>query len=196
LASLGFDVHVVPKVMVDGRGVSSTMIREAVELGDLVAAARMLGRPVSVFGRVVHGDGRGRGIGFPTANLDLHHELHPPPGVYACRARRVSRPGGAAEGLAAVANIGFRPTVAPEAPPEAVVEVHLLDFGADLYGERIELEFVSRLREERRFPGIAELSAQIRRDVERARTILGEAPAPPGVDASAGYGQTPRPSGG
>ena len=109
---------------------SSTAIREAVELGDLNGAARMLGRPVSVFGDVVHGAAVGANIGFPTANLDLHHELHPPNGVYACRARRVDReqldqPG---SGYDAVANIGLRPTVTGTNPPQQPrVEVHLRD---------------------------------------------------------------------
>ena len=97
LAAAGHAVEVVDKVVVDGRAVSSTAIREAVELGDLEGAGRMLGRPVSVLGTVVAGDARGRELGFPTANLNLHHELHPPVGVYAGRARvfRRGRPEGA-----------------------------------------------------------------------------------------------------
>jgi riboflavin kinase/FMN adenylyltransferase len=171
LRAMGLDVEVAPEVQVLGRPVSSTAIREAVELGDLVAAAAMLGRPVSVFGRVVHGSSLGHRIGFPTANLDLRHGLHPPPGVYACRVRlllaeaaRVSYPG--------VTNIGFRPTVSAEPARHPQVEVHLLGFDGDLYGERIELEFVARLRGERRFAGIDELCAQIGRDVAEARRIL------------------------
>ena len=172
LRALGFDVHVIDKVVIGGRGVSSTVIREAVELGDLEGAASMLGRPVSVFGRVVRGLNLGKKIGFPTANLDLHHELHPPPGVYACRAHHVRGEGEAAGPWDAVANIGFRPTVEPEPHPQPQVEVHLFEFDGDLYGERVELEFVARLRGERRFPGIGELAEQIGRDVESAREIL------------------------
>ncbi len=171
LLKQGFAVDVVPKVIVAGRPVSSTAIREAVELGDLAGAATMLGRPVSVFGRVVRGSSLGHRIGFPTANLDLHHELHPPGGVYACRVRRIAQDPGSA--LPGVANIGFRPTVTAERADRPSVEVHLLDFEGDLYGERIELEFVARLREERRFAGIDELGAQIARDVEAARALLG-----------------------
>ena len=178
LRELGFDVEVVPKVVVNRRAVSSTAIREAVSLGDLAGAAAMLGRPVSVFGVVVHGENLGARIGFPTANLDLHHELHPPPGVYACRARLPRRPDGAA--LDGVANIGFRPTVTDEPPDLPQLEVHLFDFDGDLYGERMELEFVEHLRGEQRFSGIDELVAQIGRDVERARTILA-APSTPAV---------------
>jgi riboflavin kinase/FMN adenylyltransferase len=171
LRTLGMDVEVAPKVVVQGRPVSSTAIREAVELGDLAAAAAMLGRRVSVFGRVVHGASLGQRIGFPTANLNLRQGLHPPPGVYACRVHRVGV-GGARTPHAGVANIGFRPTVAPEPPRRPQVEVHLLDFQGDLYGERIELEFVAHLRGERRFAGVDELAAQIARDVAIARERL------------------------
>ena len=178
LRAMGLPVDVVPKVVVGGRGVSSTVIREAVELGDLATAERMLGRRVSVFGEVVHGRALGHRVGFPTANLDLHHELHPPPGVYACRVRRVL-----ADATMrihdAVANIGFRPTVEPEKPERPLVEVHLLDFEGDLYGERFELEFFAALRGERRFPDLAALSEQIRRDVEAARAVLASAPGAP-----------------
>jgi riboflavin kinase/FMN adenylyltransferase len=151
--------------------VSSTVIREAVELGDLATASAMLGRPVSVFGRVVHGSSLGHRIGFPTANLDLHQELHPPPGVYACWVHHLLGLG-ARRTHAGVTNIGFRPTVAPEPPRRPQVEVHLLDFEGDLYGERIELEFAARLRGEQRFAGVDELSAQIARDVQAARRRL------------------------
>ncbi len=171
LCAAGFEVEVVPEVLLGGRPVSSTAIREAVELGDLAAASAMLGRPVSVFGRVVRGSSLGQRIGFPTANLDLHHELHPPPAVYACRVHRLSA-GGERQHHGGVANIGFRPTIAPQPPRVPQVEVHVLDFSGDLYGERIELEFVARLREERRFSGVAELAAQIARDVAAAREVL------------------------
>lgn len=183
LREMGYDVEVVPKVVLRGRAVSSTAIREAVELGDLEGARGMLGRPVSVFGEVVHGSQLGRRIGFPTANLDLHQELHPPPGVYACRAHVLGRDGGPGEpggrggsGIPAVANIGFRPTVhaRPDAAP--TVEVHLLDRDEDLYGERLEVEFLAHLRGEQRFPGVEELSLQIARDVAHARELLASLP--------------------
>lgn len=176
LKELGFDVVVVPKVLDSERPVSSTAIREAVELGDLEGAARMLGRPVAVYGDVVRGDGRGGKIGFPTANLDLHHELHPPPGVYACRARVVGRRDGRPSDprCLAVANIGHRPTFADAGgsrsdPP--LVEAHLLDFSGDLYGEHLELEFLARLRGEQRFPDLPSLRRAIAADVERARSL-------------------------
>lgn len=175
LTAMGLAVEVAPKVLVLGRPVSSTAIREAVELGDLAAAAAMLGRPVSVFGRVVHGSSLGHRIGFPTANLNLRHGLHPPPGVYASRVHHLIR-GGPRRAYPGVTNIGFRPTVAPTPPREPQVEVHLLDFEGDLYGERIELEFVARLRGEKRFSGVDELAAQIARDIAEARLRLAGVP--------------------
>ncbi|MCZ6596106.1 MAG: bifunctional riboflavin kinase/FAD synthetase [Planctomycetota bacterium] len=180
LAELGFDVRVVPEVDVDRRAVSSTAIREAVELGDLAGAARMLGRAVSVFGEVVRGDALGRQIGFPTANLDLHHELHPPTGVYACFARRQD-PADRSELPApypAVANIGYRPTVGGTRAERPLVEVHLLDFEGDLYGEHLELEFVECLRGEVQFDGLEALGEQIARDVADARRVLARESGP------------------
>jgi len=174
LAALGLDVEVVPQVQVGDRAVSSTAIREGVELGDLVGAARMLGRPVAVYGEVVPGDHLGRELGFPTANLDLHHELRPPTGVWACRARvvRYAPEPIVGRALEAVANIGFRPTLGGQRPDVARVEVHLLDFEGDLYGQFIELEFAAFLREEQRFPSLDALKVQIALDITKARTIL------------------------
>jgi riboflavin kinase / FMN adenylyltransferase len=174
LRTLGYPVEVVPMVVVDQRAVSSTAIREAVELGDLVGAARMLGRPVAVLGEVVRGQALGRTLGFPTANLDLQHELHPPPGVYACRANLLApEPQHAREAqYQAVVNIGYRPTVGGERPEAPLVEAHLLDFEGDLYGRWLELEFVARLRGERRFDGLESLKRQISTDVEAARAAF------------------------
>lgn len=182
LAHLGLDVDIVGQVVVGGRPVSSTAIREAVELGDLHGAAALLGRPVAVYGEVVKGDQIGRGQGFPTANLDLHHELHPPPGVYAVRARvvRYERETTVGPALPGVANIGFRPTLGGARPETPRIEVHLLDFDGDLYGRHIELEFVAHLRSERRFDGLPALREQIARDVVAARAVL--APAAIGAD--------------
>lgn len=174
LTQLGFDVEVVPKVSVDDRAVSSTAIREAVELGDLAGAARMLGRPVAILGTVVPGDRLGRRLGFPTANLDLHHELHPPVGVWATRAR-VLAPEPWPAGRPSVTNIGYRPTITGERPPLPRVETHLIDGpnDVDLYGSTLEVEFVDFVRDERAFGGVEELAQQIDRDVEAARARLG-----------------------
>lgn len=176
LGRLGFAVDVVGQVVVAGRPVSSTAIREAVELGDLDGATAMLGRPVAVYGEVVPGDRVGRRIGFPTANLDLHHELHPPTGVYAVRARvvRYGRDTRVGPPWLGVANIGFRPTLEGVRPETPRIEVHLLDFAGDLYGQHVELEFAARLRPERRFDGLPALREQIALDIVEARRILGE----------------------
>jgi riboflavin kinase/FMN adenylyltransferase len=179
LRGMGFDIEVVERVLVADRAVSSTAIREAVELGDLDAAERMLGRPVSVVGHIVRGDARGRTIGFPTANLDVHHELHPPVGVYACRARLLASGHQAEAAFQAVANIGYRPTVEDERPDAPLVEVHLFDFDGDLYGRRMELSFVRRLRGERRFESLDALKQQIARDCDQARGLLASE-SPPG----------------
>lgn len=176
LERLGYDVQVVPKVSIDQRAVSSTAIREAIELGDLPAASRMLGRLVSVYGEIVAGAQLGKTLGFPTANLNLHHELHPPVGVYACRARLSSdSEDGIATQHLAVTNIGFRPTVAGERPPAPLVETHLLDDLGDLYGRHLEVEFVERIRGEQRFDSLDELRAQIAQDIRRGREILAHA---------------------
>lgn len=176
LRDAGFDVTIVDRVLVGERPVSSTAIREAVELGDLEGARRMLGRPVSVLGTVVRGDALGRQLGLPTANLDLHHELHPPPGVYFGWARRVpaSTDSHSDDGARhpAVANIGFRPTLNSIDPERPRVEVHLLDFDADLYDQNLEMVFLGRLRDERRFAGLDELRRQIESDVREARARL------------------------
>ena len=177
LRQLGFPVEVVEKVVVDQRAVSSTAIREAVGLGDLDGAGAMLGRPVSVLGTVVHGSALGRTLGFPTANLDLHHELHPPAGVYAGRAHLLASDATHAveETHLAVCNVGTRPTIQDQEPRsqgELLVEVHLLDYEGDLYGRRLELEFTRHLRSERQFEGLDALKAQIALDVDAARAAL------------------------
>ncbi|HET6202760.1 MAG TPA: riboflavin biosynthesis protein RibF [Planctomycetota bacterium] len=157
---LGFEVVVVPPVLVGGRPARSSAIREAIASGDLAAAAAFLGRRVSVRGTVVHGDGRGRSIGLPTANLNLHHELRPPRGVYAVDAAFDG------ERRRGVANLGVRPTFG--GTETEVVEVHLPGFAGELYGKTIEVEFLAKLREERRFAGVEELRAAIRADVAAA----------------------------
>lgn len=158
--------------------VSSTAIRQALREGRLDEAAALLGRPVSVLGEVVAGDRRGRLLGFPTANLDLHHAARPPRGVYAARARVLGPAGEEGPLLPAVVNIGRRPTFHPEVDRD-LVEVHLLAGGRDLYGERLEVLFAARLRDERRFSGPDELRAQIERDAARARELLTSPADPP-----------------
>jgi riboflavin kinase/FMN adenylyltransferase len=168
----GYTVHVAMEFHLGGRPVRSRRIREALRQGDVRAAAECLGRPFAVSGEVIAGARRGQRLGFPTANLAVwpEHAL-PADGVYACWA---DLPGGIRR--MAVVNIGVRPTF--DRSQERIVEAHLLDWRGDLYGRRLTLHFMERLREERRFPSVADLVAQIHRDVERARALL-EAMAPP-----------------
>ena len=162
-----FEVEIVAPVLVGGAPVSSTRVRQAVLAGDLSGAAALLGRPFSVSGRVEAGRGVGRGLGFPTANLDAVCELHPPTGVYAVLAECDGvRRGGAAY-------FGHRPTF--DATPRPVLEVHLFDTDADLYGKDLEVFFLERLRGDERFESPEALRRQIERDVARARAIAAAA---------------------
>jgi riboflavin kinase/FMN adenylyltransferase len=163
-----FEVRQSEPVLLEGRPVSSTAIREAIAAGWLAEAAGMLGRRVSVLGTVVRGVGRGAAIGFPTANLDLHHETVPPAGVYACLAVVRGEP------HVAVANIGSCPTFDPPKPAD-FVEVHVLDFDRAIYGEDVEVQFIRFLRGEAKFDSVEQLVEQIRRDVEATRGIAAEA---------------------
>ncbi len=163
---LGFAVHGLSPVSLEGEAVSSTRIRQAIQSGNLEAASQMLGRPYSLAGIVVPGDGVGRELGFPTANLDFSGLALPPEGVYAVRAQVAGRQ------HRAVMNLGRRPTLR-HAVPELRLEVHLLDFSAELYGQEIEVVFVEKLREEKKFHSLNELKAQIASDIERARQLLG-----------------------
>ena len=160
---LGYRLHVCAPVRHAGRVISSTAIRALIEKGRLKEAAALLGRPVSVYGTVVHGLGRGHHIGFPTANLDPHHETLPPEAVYAVRGL-LGR-----ERLKGVLHIGRRPTFGEK---EKTVEVHFLDLRRRLYGREIELFFVRKLRPIRRFSGPESLSKAIRRDIRAARRLL------------------------
>jgi riboflavin kinase/FMN adenylyltransferase len=164
-ASDGFEVDVVGEVLTDGLPISSTHIRRAVAGGDLTTAARQLGRRYSVSGRVVRGAGRGRTIGVPTINLGeiSSRKLLPPDGVYAARVEwRRGQAGG-------MLNQGGKPTFGDQTRS---IEVHLLEFAGDLYGEWVKVEWVERLREVQRFPGPAELKAQLERDRQRAEQVL------------------------
>jgi riboflavin kinase/FMN adenylyltransferase len=160
----GFTVQVVWPVEVDGAVVSSSLIRALLRLGKVTEAGRLLGRPFAVAGRVVPGRGRGaKLLGVPTANLLTANELLPACGIYAVWVRR-----GAAN-LAGVANIGTCPTFDNT---ELSLEVHLMEFSGDLYGESLEVQFVHRLREEQRFPSVEALAAQIHADIVAARQAL------------------------
>ena len=164
---LGFAEVGVPAVEIDGEIVSSTLIRGAVENGDLARAARLLGREFTILGTVVEGDRLGRTLGFPTANLSAHNEQYPPNGVYAVDVRRGE------EWLRGVANIGVRPTV-KQTSGERLLEVHLFDFAEDIYDEDLEITFRRFLRPEQKFGSIELLREQIGRDAAAARSALAE----------------------
>jgi riboflavin kinase / FMN adenylyltransferase len=164
---LGFTARAVVLAGDDEGLFSSTRVRAALALGDLASAERCLGRPHSVVGTVTRGDGRGRTIGVPTANLGDVVEVLPPNGVYACLVDREDAGTGQALSLG-VANLGVRPTVSGGFS----VEVHLLDFDGDLYGARLRVHFVRRLRDELKFENLAALTAQIGQDIAAARQLL------------------------
>ncbi|MDP7560232.1 MAG: riboflavin biosynthesis protein RibF, partial [Planctomycetota bacterium] len=163
---LGIQLTEVAPMCLEGRAVSSTAIREAVQLGELRRASKMLGRAVSVLGTVIHGDGRGKELGFPTANLDLHHELRPPDGVYAVFAQL----DGAFH--PAVANLGHRPTFGKSGTS---IEVHLMDYEGDLYGRNLEIHFLSKIRDEVEFPDTTAFQAQVAKDCEKAKGLCASA---------------------
>lgn len=155
-----FETRVVPLVEVDGETVSSTRIRALVAAGDMEGARRCLGAPFMVEGEVVEGDQRGRELGFPTANIVPDDDLAiPGHGVYAAFA----------DGVPAAVNVGVRPTF--ESGRGVLIETYLIDRDEDLYGRTLRVAFVERLRGERRFPGVEELIAQMRIDVEDARRV-------------------------
>lgn len=171
----GFDVRSCLPVKFDGEIVSSTTIRQQIISGDLLKAEKMLGRPVSVLGTVVHCIGRGSILGYPTANLDLHHEVKPPNGVYATKVKLHNNE------YYALTNIGYRPTFDDQSASGgftssdgSYIEVHILDFNDDIYGEVLEVQFLSKLRDEKKFEDAEELKAQIKNDTMELSKIIGK----------------------
>jgi len=160
---LGFLVCGLEEALAGGDPVSSTRIRRAITLGEVAKAAELLGRPYSLTGVIVQGNRQGRRLGWPTTNLDPDGELLPLEGVYATRVEFQE----ASASFDSVTNVGRRPTL--EAGGRPVVESHILDFNREVYGERVELHFHQRLRDEMLFPSVAELSAQIGRDALASR---------------------------
>jgi len=161
----GFTVEVVGPVMTAGREVSSTAVRAVLSAGDMHEVTRLLGRHYAVSGRVEKGFQRGRGIGFPTANLRPRADLLLPNGVYAVTVNVGE------ENIPGVANVGVNPTFGGNG---RTIEAHLFDFSADLYGQRLRVSFIERLRGEQKFPSIQELIHQIQEDANRARVILSQ----------------------
>lgn len=164
LPTYGITLHTVPKLEIDGMKAGSRRIRELIESGDVAAAAELIGEPFTISARVGHGDKRGRSIGFPTANIAVGNRLIPKRGVYACRVYV----GGLSH--TAVANIGVRPTFRGSGER---LEVHIIDFPLrSLYGTRIHVGFIERLRDEQRFESVEALCRQISLDVAQAQEVL------------------------
>ncbi len=165
-ADLGFQCHGVDEIHHDGQPVSSTRIRRAVTAGRVETAGVMLGRPYVMGGVVVAGDGRGKGLGWPTMNLEPENEILPADGVYASRVT-FSATGQCIDG---VSNVGRRPTF--DGDQARVVECHIFDFDREIYGEKVELSFLTRLRGERLFTSVDALTEQIAEDARLAREYL------------------------
>ena len=161
----GFEVQEVGQFLVDGERVSSSLVREALGRGDLARAEQLLGRPYRMAGRVRRGQQLGRKLGYPTANLALHRKVVPLWGIFAVRvsgAGLVDHP--------AVVSLGTRPTINGTDP---LLEVHVFDWEGDLYGRYLDVDFVQRLRDEKRFESLDALVAQMHRDAAQARAVLG-----------------------
>jgi len=152
-----FELITLPQVNLGIERVSSTLVRNALADGDLVHAAQLLGRAYSISGKVIYGAQRGRRLGFPTANVHMRHERPALTGVYAVKL----------DGLNAVANLGVRPTIS--GVPKMSLEVHVIDFNADLYGRHVHVEFFHKIRDEHKFENLEALKVQIEKDVQAAK---------------------------
>ncbi len=172
IARSGLDLwsHRVNPVYHNGSIISSSAIRRLVAAGDLDNAAGMLGRRVSVMGTVMPGRQIGRTIGFPTLNIDLHHELHPPRGVYATLARCGDTV------WKSVTNIGHRPTIDHKTPADILIETHLFDFQGNLYNQNVEVVFLKKIRDEQPFPSLQHLREQIACDCDNAKNLFALVP--------------------
>ncbi len=158
----GFTVEAMHSVLFDGMRVSSTAVRTALAAGNMRAATKFLGRPYSISGRVVHGDKLGREIGFPTANVQMKHNRPPLSGIFVARVTGDHIPP-----LHGAASLGVRPTVHTNG--RAVLEIHLLDFAQEIYGQHLRVEFLHKLRNEEKYPDLKSLTQQIALDVENTR---------------------------
>nr|VFK46565.1 MAG: riboflavin kinase / FMN adenylyltransferase [Candidatus Kentron sp. TC]VFK59389.1 MAG: riboflavin kinase / FMN adenylyltransferase [Candidatus Kentron sp. TC] len=161
---LGFQVGQMETRLAGGERVSSTRVRDALGNGDFARVQELLGRQYSLYGRIIHGDRRGRDWGFPTANINLHRRILPMNGVFAVEVHGLGR-----QTFAGVANVGVRPTIGGK---RGLLEVHLLDFEGDIYTRRIQVAFLHRFRDERRFDSPAALKRQIAEDVKLARAYF------------------------
>lgn len=161
----GFEVAALPSITLEGERVSSTAVRNALAAGALDRAGQLLGRPYSISGRVVRGDGLGRKLGFPTANMQMKHNRPPLMGIFA-----VTVAGAGDRPLPGVASLGVRPTVKAQGAP--VLEVHLFDFDEELYRRHLRVDFHHKLREEEKYSDLATLTRQIGRDIENAKAYF------------------------
>jgi riboflavin kinase/FMN adenylyltransferase len=173
-AECGFAVSAVPEVVAEGEPVSSTRIRRALERGAVREAGAMLGRDYELDGLVSRGDRLGHQIGVPTINLEPENELPPADGVYVTEIEIRSF----GRRFPSVSNIGRRPTLYEDYT--TTIETYVLDFSSDVYGDRVRLFFLDRLREERKFPSVMDLKAQIQRDIESTRAYFAARSGPPG----------------
>lgn len=164
-AAAGFEVTEVPPFEIDGERVSSSGIREALAVGDMAKAAKLLGRPYRMTGKVIHGEKLGRKLGFPTANLRLHRRATPVAGIFAIRVT-----GAGLKDAPGVASLGTRPAVNGK---ELLLEAHVFDFVGDLYRQHVHVDFIAYLRAERWFADMDALIEQMNRDAAQARQILG-----------------------
>ena len=162
---LGFEVVVLPQVVAGASPVSSTRVRETLARADFAEAERLLGRPYAITGRVMHGAKRGRALGFPTANVRLARRKPALTGIFAVKCY-----GAATRGLEGVASLGLNPAVNANGP--ATLEAFLFDFSGDLYGRRLRIEFLKKLRDEAHFASLDALAAQIGRDCDAAREFF------------------------
>ena len=160
---LGFDVNGVAPVLLDETTISSSAIRTAIAEGNVELACKMLGRPFSILGEVIRGDGRGHSLQCPTANLEYDNELVPRPGVYVTESVVL------ASRCPSLTNVGYRPTVGGAA---LTVETHILDFEEEIYGERLEVRFLAHLRDEVRFDDLSDLADQLARDRAAAESYF------------------------
>lgn len=174
---LGYSVRAIERFEKDSQPISSSVIRQLIKEGNVKMASDFLGRPYAACGNIIHGDGRGRTIGLPTANLDIWPEkLLPVQGVYAAYAYIGS------ERSMSVVNIGNRPTFY-QVPSHQTVEAHLLDFSGDIYGNEMRLDFIERIRPEKNFGNTQELMVQIKEDIQNAREVLAYEPGETNLSA-------------
>lgn len=170
--TLDFQVWDTPTLVVDGERVSSTRVRKCLECGDFQQVARLIGRPFAISGRVFHGQHLGRELGFPTANVQLNRYRAPLSGVYAV----LVQVEGCSQQYRGAANVGVRPTVGDLIRP--ILEVHLLDFDQNLYGRRINVEFLHKIRDEQKFTSVEHLVSNIRVDIEKITNWFDQAGRP------------------